>query len=89
MRADRSCVRLFSRGADVDGVQAFGSLNNVKDDGLAGFQGFIAIHLYGREMGEEVFAFVILVDKTVTLGIVEPFDLAFYSAFGWRCILVA
>jgi hypothetical protein len=43
---------------------------------LAGFQGFVAVHFDGGVMGKQVFGLAFLIDEAVTLGIVEPLDLA-------------
>ena len=76
LRGGCRCFRSARRVADVDRVQAFGALDDVEYDSLPGFQGFITFHLDGGVVGKQVFCLAVLIDETVTLGIVEPFDLA-------------
>ena len=62
--------------ADFNGVKTFRSLDDFEIYRLSGLQGFITFHGDRGKMSEEVFVLSVLDDKTVTLGIVEPFDLA-------------
>ncbi|MOA33171.1 hypothetical protein D3C78_1544430 [compost metagenome] len=66
----------FLGGVDVDGMQALGSLDDLEDHRLACLQGLVALHRDGGVVGKQVVRFAFFIDKTVTLGIVEPFHLA-------------
>ena len=60
------------RFAQILGVQALGTLLDVKFYSLTFFQGFIAIHFNSRKMYEYIIFAVVRGDKPITLGIVEP-----------------
>jgi hypothetical protein len=59
-------------GLYVGRLLALGALRHFKGNLLAFLERFEATHLDGREMGEQVFAAVIRLDKPVTLRIVKP-----------------
>ena len=61
---------------NVDGVNTVIYWLFLKTDRLSRFQSFVAIHLNGRKMGEQVVVVAVFNNKTVAFGVVEPFHLA-------------
>jgi hypothetical protein len=58
---------------DVFGLRTFGPVRDLKLDFLALYQGFIAI-AGDRTVVHENILFTGLLDKTVALSVIEPFD---------------
>lgn len=58
---------------DIRSLLAFGTLGDLERHFLTFFECLEAVHLYGREMREEIFAPVIRSDKPVAFGVIEPF----------------
>jgi hypothetical protein len=76
--------RLFFVGLDYFlCLQALGSLHDREFHRLSLFQGAVALGLNRGVVDEDVAALTAL-NKTVTLGIVEPFDFSGLSAHGLR-----
>ena len=63
--------------ADINRMQAFWPLDNVKTDCLPSFERLVAIHLNGREVSEKILIIsAVGQDKSVAFGVIEPLDLA-------------
>ena len=71
---------------DLDGMQAFGPLEDFEIHRLASFECLVAVHFNSREVGEKVDMFIavlafhgLCVDEAEALGIVKPLDRALHT----------
>ena len=61
---------------DVHCMNAFVTRLFIKRDGLASFKGFVAFNLDGRKVREQIVAAAVFYNEAVSLGVVEPLNLA-------------
>lgn len=60
---------------DFHSVQTFRTLDDLKLNRLAGFEGFVAIHFNRRVVCKQVLGLAVFNDEAIPLGVVKPLDL--------------